>query len=126
MENHLSVGKAGENAAAEYLIRKKYRIMERNHLRRWGEIDIVAKAGDATLVFVEVKTLSLGAGDCTWGNLRPEDNMTSAKIMKTKRAAQAYANAHPKLVTEKGWRIDMIAVDLCDGAPLDIRHYENI
>lgn len=126
MENHLSVGKAGENAAADYLTQKKYRIVERNHLRRWGEIDIVAMTRDKTLVFVEVKTLSIGAGDKAWAGLRPEDNMTPSKIMKTRRAAQAYANAHPKLVTDTGWRIDMVAVDICDGVPLDIRHYENI
>ena len=125
MKDHLSVGKAGEHAAAEYLVRKKYRIVERNHLRRWGEIDIVAMTRDKTLVFVEVKTLSAGTGDRTWNNLRPEDNMTPSKIMKTKRAAQAYANAHSGLLTDKGWRIDMIAVDL-NGTETRIRHYENI
>lgn len=125
MASHLSVGKAGEDAAAEYLVGKKYRIVERNHLRRFGEIDIVARAQDTTLVFVEVKTLSVGVGEGGANNLRPEDNMTPSKIMKTKRAALAYANAHPELVTDMGWRIDMVAVDL-NGNDTRIRHYENI
>jgi len=116
----------GEQVAADYLARKKYRIVERNHLRRFGEIDIVAIARDTTLVFIEVKTLSARAGEGEGNALRPEDNMTPSKIMKTKRVAQAYANTHPELVTDSGWRIDMIAVDLRGGAPLDIRHYENI
>lgn len=48
-------GKAGEDAAANYMIRKGYAILERNYRIRGGEIDIIAKDGDC-LVFAEVKT----------------------------------------------------------------------
>lgn len=116
-----TIGTKGEDAAALYLVKNKYRIVERNHLKPWGELDIIAVARDTTLVFVEVKTLQ-GDGDM---NLQPEDNMTSAKIMKTKRAALAYANSHPKLISDRGWRIDVIAVTIT-GNTLNIRHYENI
>ena len=117
-----TIGQIGEDAAAAYLVKNRYTIIVRNYLKPWGEIDIIARSRDATLVFVEVKTMAM-EGDAP--HLRPEDNMTSAKVTKTKRAALAYANAHPELVTDKGWRIDMISVEL-RGTATAIRHYENI
>ena len=50
-----SLGSRGEEAAALYLERHGYMILERNFRVPAGEIDIVAKTG-ATLVFAEVKT----------------------------------------------------------------------
>lgn len=49
------LGKAGEDAAADYLSRKGYLILDRNWRMRHLELDIVATK-DGTLVFVEVKT----------------------------------------------------------------------
>lgn len=46
--------KEAEEAAARFLKRKGYRIIERNYRTRFGEIDIVARY-DGYLVFVEVK-----------------------------------------------------------------------
>ncbi|MSR73483.1 MAG: YraN family protein [Candidatus Pacebacteria bacterium] len=113
-------GNRGEDIAAEYLIGKGHTILERQYRKPWGEIDIIAKAGDGTLVFVEVKAMGAGKGIFT-----PESNMTSAKIMKTKRAALTYANANQKL-SGGGWRIDVIAIDLDGDTARAIRHYENI
>ena len=49
-------GKLGEQAAAKYLQRLGYKILERNYrYSRFAEIDIVAKDKD-TIVFAEVKT----------------------------------------------------------------------
>ncbi|HEY2320342.1 MAG TPA: YraN family protein [Solirubrobacteraceae bacterium] len=50
-----ALGRAGEELAAEHLLRLGYEIVERNYRTRWGELDIVARAG-ATLTFCEVKT----------------------------------------------------------------------
>ena len=111
-------GNKGEDIAAKYLTSKGYTILERNHRKPWGELDIVARAGDGALIFVEVKTMRVGT-------ITPEHNMTPAKIMKTKRAALAYANANPKL-SSGGWRIDVIAVDLVGDTATALRHYENI
>ena len=49
------LGKIGEELAAEYLLGKGYRILERNWRSGHKEIDIIALDGD-TLVAVEVKT----------------------------------------------------------------------
>ena len=113
-------GNRGEDLAAEYLVGIGHTIIDRQHRKPWGELDIVAKAGDGTLVFVEVKAMGTGSSAFT-----PEANMTPAKIIKTKRAALAYANANPKL-SSKGWRIDVIAIDLEGDAARDLRHYKNI
>jgi putative endonuclease len=50
-----AVGKAGEEAAVQYLCQQGYRILERNYRCRFGEIDLIARDG-RTLAFVEVKT----------------------------------------------------------------------
>lgn len=51
----VKAGKTGEDLAVQYLLKKKYVILQRNYRRRSGEIDIVVKDG-VDLVFVEVKT----------------------------------------------------------------------
>jgi putative endonuclease len=57
VENDL--GRAGEELAAAHLLRLGYEIVERNYRTRWGELDIVARAG-STLTFCEVKTRRAG------------------------------------------------------------------
>jgi putative endonuclease len=54
-EHRHAVGKAGEEAAVQYLRQQGYRILERNYRCRFGEIDLIAWDG-GTLAFVEVKT----------------------------------------------------------------------
>lgn len=49
------LGKAGEDVAVDYLVRKGYTILDRNWRKNRLELDIIA-AKDGTLVFVEVKT----------------------------------------------------------------------
>ncbi len=150
MANHIKIGQIGENLACQYLLNKKYKIIDRNCRYKWGEIDIVCKAKDGTLVFVEVKTLKLFHGsvkqseECFTPHLNlsvgftPEENLSSAKLEKVKRTAYLYANANPKLIKEnRGWRIDLVAIEISCPEPeklnlkdllkqSQIRHYENI
>lgn len=58
-----SLGRLGEQLAAEHLVRRGFQILERNYRTRWGELDIVAFDG-RTIAFCEVKTrrLTPGAG----------------------------------------------------------------
>jgi putative endonuclease len=50
-----SIGAAFEARALEYLKRQQMRLVARNVSCRGGEIDLVMRDGDGTLVFVEVR-----------------------------------------------------------------------
>lgn len=49
------VGNYGEELATKFLIKNKYKIIEKNYSCKFGEIDIIAKDKNI-LVFVEVKS----------------------------------------------------------------------
>lgn len=55
--NNRDLGTRGEDAAARYLYKRGYDIIERNWKCTFGEADIIAHDGE-TVVFVEVKTRS--------------------------------------------------------------------
>lgn len=115
----MSLGARGENFATEYLEKKRYKIIARNVREKWGEIDIIARAPDKTLVFVEVKTMRAG-------ELIPEDQMSFAKLEKFRRAVSLYANSHEELINgEVGFRLDVIAL-VARGEEFVVRHYENV
>lgn len=109
---------------AVFLEKKGYLIVERNFRTRNGEIDIVAidpstGSGQATLVFVEVKTREGNA----YGT--PLEAITYFKLKFLIRTATFYSATHPRL--PKGLRIDAIAVSLgANGEVLDIEHVKNI
>src|ERR1035437_5951062 len=93
------VGKFGEDIACMFLKKHGYKIVERNYLRKWGELDIVAKKAKK-LCFVEVKTVSCEMSDKVVGAVthgtfagtgyRPEENMHGSKIKKFTRVIQTY------------------------------------
>lgn len=125
MAKHLETGLIGERIAESHLRKNKYKILDRNVRYKFGELDIVAKSKDGTLVCFEVKT-TCGLNP---HGIQPEDQMTFAKLKKFRRAALFYISSHPELVSERrGFRLDLIAVFLI-GEGKDsyhIRHYENI
>lgn len=124
MTKNTELGARGESAACLFLERKGYKIVGRNVRYPWGELDIVAKSLDGTLVCVEVKTMSTLLDESR--GLRPEDQMTSEKLEKFRRTASLYAGHRHELVDDtKGWRLDVIAITKHGGA-YKIRHYENI
>ncbi len=57
MDKRHSLGKLGENFAANYLVSKGHKILKRNYSSRFGEIDIISLR-NKELFFVEVKTRS--------------------------------------------------------------------
>lgn len=126
MTKRSETGKLGEDIACEYLKKNSYSIIDRNFRRPWGEVDIIAKDKNGILVFVEVKTMEKNE------SLKPEDNLTSAKLKKMKRTASIYANSNEKLLrANRGWRIDLVAIELLtipvkDVDDYSIRHYENL
>ncbi len=106
------LGDIGEQVAVKYLERKGFRILERNYLRKWGEIDIVAENTEF-LSFIEVKTVSResGKGDGSRGTYRPEENVHPAKLRRLHRVIQTYM-LDRKVPEGRRWRVDVACVYL--------------
>lgn len=123
------IGKIGEDQACTYLEKKGYRILNRNYKRKFGEIDIIARAPDLRLIFIEVKTFLIKSKSQK-GRLLPEDNFTTQKRNKVKRICEFFANKYSNLIDqESGWQIDLIAIEIdgsSENAKISIRHYENV
>src|SRR3989344_7768817 len=125
------LGQLGENIACRYLVENGFKIIERNFRQKWGEIDIIAKSPDKTLVFLEVKTVSIVSRETIETNnlnnqISAEDQLTKAKLKKLQRTASLYAGHWPELIDDnKGWRIDLIALTINDKSYV-IKQYENI
>ncbi len=105
-------GKLGENAAARYLSRRFYRILERNWFFYRKEIDIIAKRG-TVLVICEVKTRTMDPDvPSPYGS--PAAAVTREKQKNLLSAARAY-------VRYAGWRgtvrMDIIEVYLAQKNP---------
>ena len=92
----------GERAAARFLRREGYTILERNVRLRLGEIDIVARDGN-TLCIVEVKRrLSPRRGS-------PEEGITAEKLRRLRRLVLLYRRI--RRLPDGPVRIDMVAID---------------
>ena len=101
------IGDIGEDIACKYLENKGFMVIERNYLKPWGEIDIVARKAKK-LYFVEVKSVSREAGN---GGVRPEENMNPHKIQRLRRAIQTYL-LDRKISQDQIWQFDLACVYL--------------
>lgn len=108
------LGDIGENVACVFLEKNGYKIIERNYLKKWGEIDVVAKKG-RILHFIEVKSVSCVTLDESALRLRsgqdyrPEDNMHPWKLKRLSRVIQTYL-LEKDLDCE--WQLDLITVKI--------------
>lgn len=114
MARHNEIGKIGEDIASEWLKNRGFEIIERNYLRKWGEIDIVARGTSGKTHFVEVKTVSYETRQdldraVSHGTWRPEENVHSDKQNRMKRAIETWILEN-EWVGE--WQIDVLAVRL--------------
>ena len=85
-------GAIGEEIASKFLIKKGFTIVEKNYLKKWGEIDIVAKKG-GKIHFIEVKSViaTTGRQGTSQGNsFHPEENVHVLKQRRLRRAIQTY------------------------------------
>lgn len=103
------LGNVGENVAVMFLEKQGFKILERNYLRKWGELDIVAYK-NGILRFVEVKSVSGEIGENVPQETleyRPEENMNVHKLKRLHRTIQTY-------LLEKGieddWQLDLVTV----------------
>ncbi|KAA6320685.1 hypothetical protein EZS27_029577 [termite gut metagenome] len=83
MAEHNTLGKDGEEAAVNYLLKHNYVIRHRNWRDSHLELDIVA-AKDNELIIVEVKTRT------NTNFTLPQDAVTEKKIKRTVLAADTY------------------------------------
>lgn len=110
-----SIGKLGENLAANFLEKKGYTIVERNYRFSHGEIDIIAEK-DGMLIFTEVKTKKFGDfGD-------PINWIKRGKQLQIGRVARGYL--YEKNITDRDCRFDVILVTWENGL-WKIDHLEN-
>ena len=122
----IKLGNFGEELACRFLAGAGYKILYKNYREGFDEIDIIARSKDLTIVFVEVKTMRGFFNSLNY--LIPEDQFSYRKFQKISRACMKFAAKHPNLINDqKGWRIDLIAINLEEGdSNFHIRHYENI
>ena len=108
------IGERGEIAAARFLERRGYDIVERNWTCKAGEADIVAKDNE-NLVFVEVKTrtnLEVGL---------PEEAVDAEKRQRYERIAAYYLADHPYVDMQV--RFDVVGILVCAPDRALIRHH---
>ncbi len=95
-----SSGAIAESQAADFLLKQKFKILDRNWKNRWCEIDIVAEKR-GIIHFVEVKfrkTSFYGSGF---------DYIGSDKQSRLKRAAEMWMLAHRRA---GDYQIDAISI----------------
>ncbi|MCS7203891.1 MAG: YraN family protein [Thermodesulfovibrio sp.] len=106
----LKVGKEGERLAQQFLLKRGYKILEKNFRTPFGEADIIAKYKDS-IVIVEVKTRKTEV----FGE--PKLAVNYSKQMKLRKIALYYLH---KLQKELPVRFDVISIK--NG---EIEHIEN-
>lgn len=115
--DRITLGRFGEEKAAERLASTGYRILARNYRCRLGELDLVAQR-DRYIVFVEVKLRKNAA----YGTAA--EFVTAAKQRKVLLTAQYYLQQHPSALQP---RFDVVEVYAPAGTEGEIRinHIEN-
>lgn len=106
------IGEIGEDLVCEELRNRGYTILERNYLRKWGELDIIAKFKNI-LHFVEVKTITTYSDVIreTGDDYRAEDNMHPWKLKRLNRAVQTYLMDR-NIDDNMEWQFDLATVYL--------------
>jgi len=108
-----STGNEGEDIAARYLESKGYKIIDRNVVLPYGEIDILARQKNS-IIIVEVKTVR-GSGFGV-----AQDLVRFKKQNKLRLLARGVVQQYPS----KTIRIDVIGVDLTENPPA-VEHIES-
>lgn len=109
------LGRWGEQAAADFLKAKRYRITGMNYSCRFGEIDVIAENRDC-VAFVEVKLRKNAAF------AEAKEFVTPAKQRRVILAAEHWLAANP---TAKQPRFDVVEIYGADGTIETINHIEN-
>jgi putative endonuclease len=123
------IGALGEQVCVNYLTRKGFIIIETNYLKKWGEIDIVARGTDQKVHFIEVKTVSYETKatlhhSVTHGTWRPEENVHAFKLKKLVRVIESWLMEHEY---NGDWQIDVVSVRIVEHEKYaTVNHISNI
>jgi putative endonuclease len=127
VDDRRALGRLGETLAAAHLERRGWRILERNHRTREGEIDLIATRR-GTLAFCEVKTLVARRAPPASGPAHPLECVGPAKQARVRRMARFWLaqdrpGGRPRT---RDVRLDVIGVLLApDGTLLRLDHVES-
>lgn len=110
-----SRGLGAEDAAAAFLEAQGWRVLDRNHHSRFGEIDLIVEKGD-TIAFVEVRSRI----DPSFAH--PLESISWQKRRRILRTAMDWAHRN-KMANSHYMRFDVIAI-LGAGEGATIEHYE--
>ena len=115
-DHRVALGAYGERVAVRALTEAGLQVLDRNWRCREGELDVVAREGDA-LVFCEVKTRS-GTG---YGP--PAEAVTHAKRRRLRVLASAWLAAHDHHAPDL--RFDVVGVHVPPTGPVRVTHLRN-
>lgn len=108
------IGKIGEDLACRFLMKQGFKILKRNFLRKWGELDIVAER-HGTMYFVEVKCVSWETVKDSVSRetykIRPEEHVTREKLKRLSRIIETFLKSE-KVPRETPFQLDVVTVKL--------------
>ena len=106
------IGRLGEEIVSQFLVKKGFKILDRNYRKPWGEIDIIAEKDDVVR-FVEVKAISreILPGSFEEIDYRPEEMVTKEKLRKVARTATVCMEAAHDL---REYQLDVVGVILSE------------
>jgi putative endonuclease len=107
MYTNQELGQLGEKLAKRFLEEREYEIICQNFKSKQGEIDIIAKDKNKTMVFVEVKTRT----SLEFGN--PAEAVNKSKIEHILKTARYYLYSNK--IKETSMRFDVIEVFIYKG-----------
>lgn len=126
LTNRRLVGNLGESYTCNFLLGQGYTILDRNYLKKFGELDIVAKKNDI-IHFIEVKTITSNFyfNGTNW--YKPEDNVHKYKVIRLRRIIQAYLNEKYGDL-DREWEFSVITIVLRRKTKelYKIEHLENL
>lgn len=105
------VGDVCENIAVKHLLKHKFEVIERNYLKKWGELDVIAKdvsRENGALHFIEIKGAVTRE---SFRDINPEENVHRWKQKRIWRAIQTWFMEHEEY-EDVDWQIDVMAVFL--------------
>ncbi len=121
-----NVGRLGEDIACRFIESKGYRVIERNFLKRFGEIDIIAtKLG--VLSFIEVKAVSRESAEKNEDSdsYDPAEKLDHNKAVRLRRAIESYLLERGG--SETPFMTSLIAIVINKGeGSARVRFYEDI